>query len=346
MGNSAPNAHGNLFLQIYPIYMSQNDDDDPANAGFTLRHDPTIATASSDDSAVMERRLRLHRIVPLVAGVLVPFSIILNIPALTGPWLVVGGEEKDIGMEESSGHVTLLVITLVFAVTVNIALVFRFVNWQARWATRVALISAALQLKFPVIESDTIVIVILVVFSVQHHLTANSYYGEGYWTILASSVFCLTATMLLTFDCINTPYIKCSGFAINGIRTVILEDIESTYISQVERLRRQHRKRKRRRYEHHMLHRDDPRHHRFHLHLHHPHDHCHKHCPECLNGNAGGDTPPLSDRSPSLTPEQELLEDQKVARREEALEYRRKTTFATLAFGLFWCIYLFSFIHL
>lgn len=83
--------------------MSRNNDDDPANADFILRHDPTMTSTSSDDSALIERRLRLHRIVPLVAGVLVPFSIILNIPALTGPWLVVGGEGVDVGMEESSG---------------------------------------------------------------------------------------------------------------------------------------------------------------------------------------------------------------------------------------------------
>lgn len=135
----------------------------------------------------------------------------------------------------SLGKVALLSLTLVFAVIVNIALVVRFINWQAKWATRIALISAALHgmfsftdrvplpfftfcfffsslcLNSSCLRLDITVIVILVAFSVQHHLTANSYYGEGYWTMLASSVFCFTVTMLLTFDWINSPYIKLNG---------------------------------------------------------------------------------------------------------------------------------------
>ena len=76
-----------------------------------------------------DKPLSHHRILPVVSGLVIPFSILLEIPGLTDSWYI--RTDKNIVVESRpnpAGFHAMLAISMVFAVLANVSLICRFLE--------------------------------------------------------------------------------------------------------------------------------------------------------------------------------------------------------------------------
>lgn len=100
---------------------------------------PTVDELAAEDSHDSESE---YRLLPLFAGVVVPFSILLAIPSVTAKWYVRTGEKGDV--VESADNPRLLeagmIISLVCGVLANACLAVRFAERAIKVMTLLAIV--------------------------------------------------------------------------------------------------------------------------------------------------------------------------------------------------------------
>ena len=68
-----------------------------------------------------------YRILPIIAGILIPLSVLLSIPSLTSPWRVQSGGNMSLKARPSSlHHIVAMSLCMACGVLANICLVMRF----------------------------------------------------------------------------------------------------------------------------------------------------------------------------------------------------------------------------
>lgn len=101
----------------------------------------TESSSSTDPSAEHPSTHR-HRVLPILSGIVIPFSILLEIPGLTGHWYVITRDNITIESRKNSPFLDVgLSISMACAVLANLAIICRFLEKKVRTATLVAIIA-------------------------------------------------------------------------------------------------------------------------------------------------------------------------------------------------------------
>lgn len=96
----------------------------PAKPGLFTRLKSIIFPSQDED-----KPLSHHRILPVVSGLVIPFSILLEIPGLTDSWYI--RTDRNVVVESRpnpAGFNAMLIVSMVFAVLANISLICRFLE--------------------------------------------------------------------------------------------------------------------------------------------------------------------------------------------------------------------------
>ncbi|KAK4052621.1 Potassium channel [Microbotryomycetes sp. JL221] len=145
-----------------------------------------------------------HRYLPIVSGLLVPFSVLLDVPGLTERWYI-----RTVGFEvvETRPNPVLLdvgqAVSMAFGVAANIALVARFLEKWPLECTWIAI--AALTLH------DILQIVIVMTFGIVHSVDDGFTYGTAYWMTVASTAASMTVNVTLVIDLVRTKNFRAKG---------------------------------------------------------------------------------------------------------------------------------------
>lgn len=133
-----------------------------------------------------------YRIIPVISGLVIPFSILLEIPALTDSWYT--RTDRNVVVESrrnTAGVNVMLAMSMFFALVANCSLVCRFLEkGPVLGTTLITMASLTIHGNelpqnfefYPVsLCIDSINIIAVVVFGVQRRFDDGFTYGHGYW---------------------------------------------------------------------------------------------------------------------------------------------------------------------
>ncbi|KZV76571.1 hypothetical protein PENSPDRAFT_747462 [Peniophora sp. CONT] len=167
-----------------------------------------------------------YRYLPFVSGALIPFSILLEIPGITERWYV----RKENGVVvESRNNTTLLNaflgLSLASACVANATLLLRFFERRVAAMTILCLVFLTVH--------DTINVVVVITFGVEHRFNDGFTYGESYWLTVCSTVVSLITNGTLIWDLWRTPNFAKSGSGLTRKQRslIIINIIFLTYIA-------------------------------------------------------------------------------------------------------------------
>ncbi|KAI0777203.1 hypothetical protein BD413DRAFT_638687 [Trametes elegans] len=139
-----------------------------------------------------------YRWTPIVSGIVIPFSILLEIPGLTERWYIRTENHKTV---ETRKNPIVLEVGLAFSIAcaliANVALVLRFLEKRVQTVTLICIIFLTVH--------DVINIVAVTVFGVEHRFDDGFTYGEAFWMTLCSTVASTVTNVSLIVDLIRTP---------------------------------------------------------------------------------------------------------------------------------------------
>lgn len=113
------------------VQLIQNNSS-PISPGPMFIHGPTLNTDQN----------QTYRILPIIAGILIPFMVLLSIPGLTNHWYVRIDDDSAAG-ESRPNHLILVVamsLSLTCGVLANICLVLRFAERSVKEMTLLCII--------------------------------------------------------------------------------------------------------------------------------------------------------------------------------------------------------------
>ena len=159
-----------------------------------------------------------HRILPVVSGLVIPFSILLEIPGLTDSWYI--RTDQNVVVESRPNPISvdvLLGISMFFAVVANLSLICRFLEKGPVLATTLTTIaSLTIHGNATLLNSacdyvscfiDLVNIVVLAVFGVQHRFNDGFTYGHAFWmtgtSALSESLVALTDGFSVFHQCVE-----------------------------------------------------------------------------------------------------------------------------------------------
>jgi potassium channel subfamily K len=97
-----------------------------------------------------EQILPNFRRTPIISGSLIPFSILLEIPALTEPWYVRTYNHQTVETRKDPPLVTISIsISMALAVLANVALLFRFLERHVKRNTIICIVALTVHGKSP-----------------------------------------------------------------------------------------------------------------------------------------------------------------------------------------------------
>ncbi|KAG8970668.1 hypothetical protein FRC03_004050 [Tulasnella sp. 419] len=167
-----------------------------------------------------------YRYLPILSGILSPFAILLEIPALTEPWYIRTEGNKTV--ETRSNPMVLeagMAVSMAFAVIANTALIMRFLEKRVKVMTIICMLFLILH--------DVINIIAVTVFGVVHRHDDGFTYGEAFWITVCSTIASIVATATLGWDLWHTPDFAKSGSGLTRKQRslIILVMILITYIA-------------------------------------------------------------------------------------------------------------------
>ncbi|BGP42936.1 Potassium channel [Rhodotorula kratochvilovae] len=138
-----------------------------------------------------------NRILPIISGLVCPFSVLLDIPGLTSRWYI---RTEGNNIVETQPNPALLdagqAVALALGVLANAALIWRFLEHRPRICTWVAMLSLALR--------DATSIAIVTWFGVVHRFSDGFVYGDAFWLSVAATVASTVCNVTLVLDLIRT----------------------------------------------------------------------------------------------------------------------------------------------
>lgn len=145
-----------------------------------------------------------YRYAPVITGIVIPFSILLEIPGLTGYWYIRTENYKTI---QTRSNPVLLDIGLAFSMTcavlANLCIILRFLEKRVLTTTILCIVFLSIH--------DIINIIALTVFGVTHRFNDGFTYSEAFWMTICSTVVSVITNVTLIVDLICTPNFKTSG---------------------------------------------------------------------------------------------------------------------------------------
>ncbi|KAJ7596567.1 hypothetical protein C8J56DRAFT_850011 [Mycena floridula] len=145
-----------------------------------------------------------YRYTPILSGIIIPLSILLEIPGLTENWYVRTLNNKTV---ETRRNPMILDIGLAFSmacgVAANIALIVRFLEKRVKLMTVLCIIFLTLH--------DLINIVAVTVFGVEHRFNDGFTYGHSFYLTLCSTIVSSFTNITLITDLHRTAAFDSSG---------------------------------------------------------------------------------------------------------------------------------------
>ncbi|KAI0074973.1 voltage-gated potassium channel [Panus rudis PR-1116 ss-1] len=157
-----------------------------------------------EDPDSLDRFVPHYRWTPIISGIVIPFSILLEIPGLTERWYIRTENGQTVETKPNPAVLdTGLACSLAFGLIANIALIFRFLEKRVKLFTLVAIFFLTLH--------DIINIIAVTVFGVEHRFDDGFTYGESFWMTVCSTIASTITNITLITDYINTPDFGTSG---------------------------------------------------------------------------------------------------------------------------------------
>ena len=133
-----------------------------------------------------------HRILPVVSGLVIPFSILLEIPGLTDSWYIRTDDNVIVeSLPNPPSLEVLLAISMFVAVVANVSLICRFLEKGTVLAMTLITIGSLTIHGNTSLRNfifswtsrylDLVNIIALVVFGIQHRFDDGFTYGHAYW---------------------------------------------------------------------------------------------------------------------------------------------------------------------
>ncbi|GEM10803.1 potassium channel subfamily K, other eukaryote [Rhodotorula toruloides] len=166
------------------------------------------------------------RALPILSGLVCPFSVLLDIPGLTTRWYI---RTDGYNIVETQPNPALLdvgqAISLAFGVVANAALVWRFLEHRPRICTWVAIVALTMH--------DAINITIVTWFGVVHRGADGFTYGDAFWLSVASTAASTFCNITLVLDLARTKNFdkKGSGLTEKQRTLVIATMVFFVYLS-------------------------------------------------------------------------------------------------------------------
>ncbi|OCH88377.1 voltage-gated potassium channel [Obba rivulosa] len=183
------------------------------SATFSLKRYPSFSSYSSWASRVRsflfpenesDRFIPNYRWTPIVSGVVIPFSILLEIPGLTERWYVRTENNKTV---ETRRNPVILDVGMAFsmacALIANICLVMRFLERRVLAMTILCIIFLTIH--------DIINIIAVTTFGIEHRFDDGFTYGQSFWITLCSTIASTFTNVTLVYDLVRTPNFAASG---------------------------------------------------------------------------------------------------------------------------------------
>lgn len=196
-------------------------------------HKPTLLSRimayvwpSDDHSSDIDAFVPNYRWTPIISGIVIPFSILLEIPGLTEHWYIRTEDNKTV---ESRPNPVILDVGLGFsiacALVANTCLILRFLEKRVQTVTLLCIVSLTVhgesessmlfcRLADP--HADVINIIAVTVFGVEHRFDDGFTYGDAFWMTLCSTIASTVTNISLIVDLIRTP-----DFAKRGMSSVV-----------------------------------------------------------------------------------------------------------------------------
>ncbi|KZT00659.1 uncharacterized protein LAESUDRAFT_665671 [Laetiporus sulphureus 93-53] len=154
--------------------------------------------------AEYERFVPNYRYSPIISGIIIPFSILLEIPGLTERWYVQTENGRTISTRPNTPILKAgMGISIGCAILANICLILRF---SEKWVKQTTLLCI-----FFLTVHDAINITAVTVFGVVHRKDDGYTYGESFWMTLCSTIASTITNLNLIIDYIRIPDFANSG---------------------------------------------------------------------------------------------------------------------------------------
>ncbi|KAF4616570.1 hypothetical protein D9613_008731 [Agrocybe pediades] len=135
-----------------------------------------------------------YRILPIFSGIMIPFSIMLSIPSLTGHWYIHTGAHGR--LVETRRNPPLLDIAMGFSMACGVlasaCLVIRFAERKIKFMTMMCIVFLTLH--------DLINIPAVTIFGVQHGFDDGFTYGQSFWFTVFSTMASTATNITLITD--------------------------------------------------------------------------------------------------------------------------------------------------
>ncbi|THH10632.1 hypothetical protein EW145_g1213 [Phellinidium pouzarii] len=153
---------------------------------------------TDDDDNFNSEYVPNHRMLPIISGIVIPFSILLEIPGLTEHWYII--TENNVTVSSRKNSVLLdvgLSISMACALIANLAIISRFLEKKVRTSTLIAIGALSIH--------DIVNIVAVTIFGVIHRFDDGFTYGQSFWFTVCSTIASFLTNITLIVDYVRTP---------------------------------------------------------------------------------------------------------------------------------------------
>ncbi|KAJ7636869.1 hypothetical protein FB45DRAFT_907554 [Roridomyces roridus] len=145
-----------------------------------------------------------YRWTPILSGIVIPFSILLEIPGLTEHWYVRTVDNKIVERRPNPAILNIgLGFSMACALAANICLVARFLEKKVKLMTVGCILFLTIH--------DLINIIAVTIFGVEHRFNDGFTYGQSFWVTVCSTAVSTFTNLTLIYDLVLTPDFEKSG---------------------------------------------------------------------------------------------------------------------------------------
>ncbi|KIJ63107.1 hypothetical protein HYDPIDRAFT_29796 [Hydnomerulius pinastri MD-312] len=152
----------------------------------------------------LESYIPNYRYTPIISGVIIPFSILLEIPGLTEHWYIRTDGSTVVDTKPNSVILDVgLALSITCAVLANACLIMRFLEKRVKTMTILCTIFLSIH--------DIINITTVSIFGIEHRYDDGFTYGESFWMTVCSTIASSVTNVTLIIDLVRTPDFERSG---------------------------------------------------------------------------------------------------------------------------------------
>ncbi|EJF63876.1 hypothetical protein DICSQDRAFT_102012 [Dichomitus squalens LYAD-421 SS1] len=175
-----------------------HSDDLPKSTPSMWRKAKDYVWPSAEQLADLDTFVPNYRWTPILSGIIIPFSILLEIPGLTEKWYIKTEGTQIVAVQKNPIILEVgLAISMASAVIANVALILRFLEKRVKSVTLLCVAFLTLH--------DVINIIVVTTFGVEHRFDDGFTYGEAFWMTLCSTIVSSVTNVTLIVDFVRTP---------------------------------------------------------------------------------------------------------------------------------------------